>query len=98
MTRGKYLRIVDYEINDIKLRTVCRFLEVDKYTTHWWITTTCELFHDARVFSSMNLSYRHHRQSIRRNFRAQMQNELTKMFMHRVPKEQEKLSEQAKLF
>lgn len=91
MTRGKYLRIVDYEINGIKLRTVCRFLEIDQYTTHWWITTKCKLFHDARGFSSMDLSYRHHKQSIRRNFRAQMQHELKNLFMHRVTKKQAKL-------
>jgi len=80
MTRGKYLRIVDYKIDDTKLRSICRFIKVNKYVTHWWITTTCRFFTDARMFEFNTVSYRHHKQSIRRNFRSQMGHKLSDLY------------------
>jgi hypothetical protein len=76
------IRIIDYKVRGCPVRTVCKFFGVDKHgNSTWLLDTKSDIYNNYHNYTSKYedyLSHRHHKASIRRNFRLTMEHILIK--------------------
>lgn len=76
------IRIIEYKVRGCPVITVCKFIGVDKEgNSSWYLNTKSDIYNNIHNYTSKYedyLSHRHHKASIRRNFRLAMEQVLIK--------------------